>query len=379
MSSLRSRTSAVTRTRSQAIRFTHAMVSAKCAASPVPARTRPWRRADRDPRSVRVGSWGRQQQRCDRRDRHRLLYSHRGHRQPSAAWLRLHSDKASRTMATAVTRMRPTRAIGSPQRRTARNNGKFTGCADLPNSSWHGTRVSGIIGALSNNSLGVTGITWNPWILPARALGKCGGFDSDIIDAMAWAAGLHFAKYPTIRPQTGQDRESEPRFHRAVSRQVINRSCRRSLPGACWSSRRPATKNGPVDTPANCPGVVAVAGLRHAGTKVGFAVLDPKSTVGAPGGNCVTRDRRALLVLDRHDHNDGTTTAGNYTYTDQIQHQRRNEFLCADRIRHLGLDGICEQPSDAGATRCAPEKRCDAVPGVERPECASDVPHHEYE
>ena len=70
------------------------------------------------------------------------------------------------------------------------SNGTFTGCG-ASNSSWHGTRVSGIIGALSNNSLGVTGITWNPWILPARALGKCGGFDSDIIDAMAWAAGRH--------------------------------------------------------------------------------------------------------------------------------------------------------------------------------------------
>src|SRR4029077_10499796 len=74
-------------------------------------------------------------------------------------------------------------------------SGTFNNCG-ASNSSWHGTRVSGIIGALSNNSLGVTGITWNPWILPARALGKCGGFDSDIIDAMAWAAGRHVNGIP---------------------------------------------------------------------------------------------------------------------------------------------------------------------------------------
>ena len=75
------------------------------------------------------------------------------------------------------------------------NNGPFTDCGVSP-SSWHGTRVSGIIGALSNNAQGVTGITWNTRILPARALGKCGGFDSDIIDAMAWAAGMHVADVP---------------------------------------------------------------------------------------------------------------------------------------------------------------------------------------
>ena len=42
-----------------------------------------------------------------------------------------------------------------------------------------------------------------------------------------------------------------------------------------------------VSTPANCPGVIAVAGLRHAGTKVGFSDLGPEIAISAPGGNCV--------------------------------------------------------------------------------------------
>ena len=66
----------------------------------------------------------------------------------------------------------------------------FSGCT-VENSSWHGTRVAGILGALSNNATGITGITWLPKILPVRVLGKCGGVDSDILDAMRWAAGLH--------------------------------------------------------------------------------------------------------------------------------------------------------------------------------------------
>jgi subtilisin family serine protease len=42
-----------------------------------------------------------------------------------------------------------------------------------------------------------------------------------------------------------------------------------------------------VSAPANCPGVIAVAGVRHAGTKVGFSALGPEVTLSAPAGNCV--------------------------------------------------------------------------------------------
>jgi serine protease len=37
----------------------------------------------------------------------------------------------------------------------------FAGCQQTP-SSWHGTRVAGIIGARSNNGTGVAGVTWQP-------------------------------------------------------------------------------------------------------------------------------------------------------------------------------------------------------------------------
>ena len=35
--------------------------------------------------------------------------------------------------------------------------------------------------------------------LPVRALGKCGGYTSDIVDAMRWAAGLPFPREPRVR------------------------------------------------------------------------------------------------------------------------------------------------------------------------------------
>ncbi len=42
-----------------------------------------------------------------------------------------------------------------------------------------------------------------------------------------------------------------------------------------------------VSTPANCAGVIGVAGIRHIGTKVGFSDLGPQIAISAPGGNCV--------------------------------------------------------------------------------------------
>ena len=67
-----------------------------------------------------------------------------------------------------------------------------------------------MIGALTNNSVGVAGLSWNSFILPVRVLGKCGGVDSDILAGMRWAAGLHVAG---VRGQSdpGAHPQREPR------------------------------------------------------------------------------------------------------------------------------------------------------------------------
>ncbi len=68
-------------------------------------------------------------------------------------------------------------------------NPVFNDC-DVDRSSWHGTRVAGVIAAKTANNEGMAGVDWNTWILPVRVMGKCGGRDSDIMAAMRWAAGL---------------------------------------------------------------------------------------------------------------------------------------------------------------------------------------------
>ncbi|HSC01032.1 MAG TPA: S8 family serine peptidase, partial [Burkholderiaceae bacterium] len=61
---------------------------------------------------------------------------------------------------------------------------------EVGDSSWHGTQTAALIGAATNNGIGMASIGRNVRLLPVRVLGKCGGFMSDVIAAMYWAAGV---------------------------------------------------------------------------------------------------------------------------------------------------------------------------------------------
>jgi serine protease len=73
-----------------------------------------------------------------------------------------------------------------------------------------------------------------------------------------------------------------------------------------------------VSSPANCAGAVAVAGIRHAGTKVGYSNLGLEVAVSAPAGNCVNvgADQPCLFSIDTTT-NSGSTGPANHGYTDQ--------------------------------------------------------------
>jgi len=64
------------------------------------------------------------------------------------------------------------------------------GDGDHTPSSFHGTHVAGTVAAASNNNLGVAGVAWDAKVMPLRVLGKDGGTDYDIEQAIRYAAGL---------------------------------------------------------------------------------------------------------------------------------------------------------------------------------------------
>jgi serine protease len=194
---------------------------------------------------------------------------------------------------------------------------QFSGCA-VGSSSWHGTRVSGMLAGLTDNATGIAGVGWDNRILPVRVLGKCGGLTSDIIAGMRWAAGL---------AQPGAPANPTPA-------RVLNLSL--GGQGACSSAYQSAideiTARGvtvvvsagndgsTADQPANCRGVVSVTGVRHVGTKVGFANLGLDVSIAAPGGNCVNvgPGQPCLYSLDTTT-NLGVTTPAENGYTDRVE------------------------------------------------------------
>jgi len=196
------------------------------------------------------------------------------------------------------------------------------GCG-IDDSSWHGTAVSGIIAAAANNGIGMAGVAHGTRILPVRVLGKCGGFDSDILAGIYWAAGVDQPGLPgsTVRARVinlslgGEG--SCSRFYREAVQTVGAAPFHAVLVAAAGNSTGHA-----VSSPANCAGVIGVTGLRHAGSKVGFSDLGPQITIAAPGGNCINIEPGTpCLYPILTTSNSGTTVplAGGSIWTDSFK------------------------------------------------------------
>lgn len=154
-------------------------------------------------------------------------------------------------------------------------------------AAWHGTKVAGIIAAVTNNGMGVAGIASGAKILPVRVLGAGGGFDSDIIAGMRWAAGLEVNGIPTnpnpariLNLSLGSPGGCSPAYDDAI-RELLARDVLIVVSAG--------NAGGDVDSPGNCGTLqtLTVAGVRHAGTKVGYSNFGQTVGIAAPAGNCV--------------------------------------------------------------------------------------------
>jgi serine protease len=158
-------------------------------------------RAGLDQRRGRVGHHDRQRvdRRCGARYRHALRprrFPHRRRRRQPAARLRLPQRRPQFRRRPARPRrrcLRSGRCGDAGRRRQPR-----AGCTpdQIGTSSWHGTETAGLIGATTNNAVGIASVGRNVRVLPVRVLGKCGGYDSDIVAGMLWAAGISVPGVP---------------------------------------------------------------------------------------------------------------------------------------------------------------------------------------
>lgn len=194
----------------------------------------------------------------------------------------------------------------------AEAGGVFQGCG-ATDSSWHGTQTAGLIGAATDNAVGMASVGRNVRVLPVRVLGKCGGYLSDVVAGMRWAAGL--SSVPVANPNpagivnlslgsTGTCAGTS--YESAVSELVAA--------GVVVVAAAGNDTGRAVGKPANCAGAIGVGGLRHTGTKVGFSDVGPEISISAPAGNCVNLFGSCLYPLLTTT-NTGITAPSAHTYS----------------------------------------------------------------
>jgi serine protease len=177
-------------------------------------------------------------------------------------------------------------------------------------SSWHGTHVAGTIAAVTNNAVGVAGVAYGAKVMPVRVLGKCGGYTSDIADAITWASG------GTVSGVTAT----------ATPARVLNLSLGGS--GACDTTTQTAINgarsrgtvvvvaagNSNADaanySPASCSGVITVAAVGRTGGRAYYSNYGASVEVAAPGGDMSTGSTNGVLSTL----NTGTSAPGADSY-----------------------------------------------------------------
>ena len=152
-------------------------------------------------------------------------------------------------------------------------------------SSWHGTHVAGTVAALTNNSLGVAGVAFNARVVPARVLGKCGGFTSDIADAIIWSSGGTVSGVPAnanpakvISMSLGGGGACG-----ATTQSAINTA--RSNGASVIVAAGNSNANAANFSPASCAGVVTVAAVGRNGGKASYSNFGATVEIAAPGGS----------------------------------------------------------------------------------------------
>ncbi len=145
--------------------------------------------------------------------------------------------------------------------------------------------MAGVAAAVTNNSYGVAGLAFGARVVPIRVLGRCGGYVSDIADAIVWASGVVVPGTPAntypakvINLSLGGAFACDVTLQTAVTAARANGSfvvaiAGNSTPGAnlVWA-------------PGNCAGVFTVAGTDNFGGRLSISNYGSLVSIAAPGG-----------------------------------------------------------------------------------------------
>ncbi len=168
-------------------------------------------------------------------------------------------------------------------------------------SSWHGTRVAGIISAQTSNGIGLSGIAPHVKIQPVRVLGKCTESDDvyNLPDGIDWASGETVATLPVNTRNVQVINMSIGSLYPsgypcpAVYQNAINRALAKGIivVASAGNHDSPAGRH----IPSACAGVISVGASTRAQTRSSYSNYD--ADVSAPGGELGSDNTQKILMM----------------------------------------------------------------------------------
>ncbi len=159
------------------------------------------------------------------------------------------------------------------------------GTESLSSSSFHGVHIAGIIGAATDNGVGMAGIDWSCRMQPVRVLGvkQHRGRDSDIADAIRWAAGL---AVPGVPRNATPARVINLSFGAPGYSQLLQDAIRAAVDHGALviASAGNSADEASTNVPGSLEGVVSVAASQPDGNIASYSNFGVRVDFMAPGG-----------------------------------------------------------------------------------------------
>lgn len=225
-------------------------------------------------------------------------------------------------------------------------------------SSWHGLKMTSLIAATIHNGRGIAGAAPGVRVQHIRALGRCGGWLSDVTDALRWAVGDSLSGVPD-NPSAAQVRvvslslgsapglDCSSGAYRYV-REAVDRA---RAAGVLVVAAAGNESSESVSLPAGCPGVLAVGAHTSQGDLADYSNRSPRLSLTAPGGGCgagpgALCDPVLILTLGNdgerapgrpmdRDQTGGTSAATPLVAATAALMFSMNEALTADQVRTI--------------------------------------------
>lgn len=211
----------------------------------------------------------------------------------------------------------------------------------------HGTHVAGIIGAVTNNSLGVAGVNWEVTLLAVKTMNARSGSLQDVIDGIYYAAD-NGSDVINLSLGTQASCSQTPSYRNAID-YALSRGI---IVIVAAGNEGANTKNV---SPASCPGVITVAATNPSDAKASFSNWGAEVAVSAPG-----TDIMSTWINNTYKSTSGTSMAAPYVSGVTALLLSANRSLTRDQIRSCLING--GDPTSSGSQYIGP--RVNAVKAI---------------